>query len=171
MDDGEPSPRLFECQDCGNLGLGRGEIRCCDGAMARVDAEAVLDEPTLEEVLRVVFDVSDTELEVCLCVMDADGLTVSDLADRIDYDRSVVARHLTHLADLGVIERRRQILERGGHVYLYTPVSEEQVRRRLSRAFAAWVREALEVVGTVQREKVESIAETDDPAWEIIRER
>lgn len=172
MVDGEDTPRVFECPSCGNLGLGHGDVRCCDGSMEPVPATPALDEPTLEEVLRVVFDVSDTELEICLCVMDGDGLTVAELADRIGYDRSVVARHLTHLAELGVVERRRQILEQGGHVYVYTPVPEERVRRQFSRAFAAWVREAFEVVGTIQREKVESIAETDaEPAWEIIREQ
>jgi len=171
MNDADATPRLVECSNCGNLGIGSGDIRCCDRSMVPVTHASVLGEPTLEAVLETVFDVSETELEICLCVMEAEGVTVSELADQIDYDRSVVARHLAHLAELGIVERRRRVLEQGGHVYVYTPVSEAQVRERFSRAFVDWMRDAFDQIRSLQREKVESIAEAEEvPAWRIIRE-
>lgn len=166
----DEAPTLYECPSCGNLGIGDGEIRCCAGPMERAKMDAAVDDPPLEGILRSVFDMSSTELEICLCVMEGGELTVTELASDIGYDRSVVSRHLNHLAELGVIEKQRRLLEGGGHTYLYTPVAPETVRERLRTAFYAWVQAALGELETLQREKVESIADTgEEPAWEIYR--
>ena len=175
--DADESPALFECEHCGNLGIGQGSIRCCGAVMtsaSRTETTAEsspVEAPTLADLLRTVFDMSDTELEICLCVMEEGDLTVSELADRIGYDRSVVSRHLNHLADLGVIDKQRRILERGGQTYVYTPVEPDTVRTQLRSAFVGWTRVGLEELATLEREKIESIADTDgDATWEIFRE-
>lgn len=165
------STDLFECASCGNAGVGTGPIRCCDRPMEAVDDGAPLEEPSLADLLRTVFDMSDTELELCLCVMEGGELTVNRLASETDYDRSVVTRHLNHLADLGVVEKRRRLLERGGQVYVYTPRKPEVVRRELTRLFAAWVAHAAALLDDLRREKVESIVDRDDedPRWRVFQ--
>lgn len=169
------STELFTCTSCGNVGLGRSEIRCCGRPMDSVDIDvdgAAVGRPTLDDLLGTVFDMSDTELELCLCVMEGGELTVKRLAGETGYDRSVVTRHLNHLADLGVVEKRRRILERGGEVYVYTPVVPDAVREALTRGFLAWVVHASALLDDLRREKVESIVErsTDEPQWKIFQE-
>lgn len=171
--DPDETTYVFECDACGNVGFGEGRIVCCGEPMQSVgDRVGAVEEPTLEDLLVTVFDMSGTELEVCLCVMEAGEVTVDELAARIDYDRSVVTRHLNHLADLGVVEKRRRLLEQGGHVYVYTPVDPETVRRNLQDRFLLWVGQATEVIEDLSREKVESIAdpESTEPQWKIFRE-
>ena len=166
-------PRLFECVTCGGVGIGDNRPECCDGPMAAVEtAGAAVDEPSLETLLRTVFDMSGTELDVCLCVMEGGELTVAELAEQIGYDRSVVERHLNHLADLGVVEKRRRIRPEGGHVYIYTPQPPEVVRERLRGEFLTWVRLATAQLGDLQREKVEAIADagTDERQWTVFQE-
>lgn len=171
MTDESGSLDLYECGACGNVGIGDGEIRCCEEPMEAVETVSAVEEPTLEDLLYAVFDMSATELDICLCVMEDGDLTVSELADRIGYDRSVVSRHLSHLAELGVIERRRQLLEQGGHTYVYTPVPAETVRARLRAAFFTWVRAATAQLDSLQREKVEAIADDGSAtSWKIFRE-
>jgi predicted transcriptional regulator len=171
MNDSGDSHDLYECSACGNVGIGDGTIRCCDGPMDVVDPVSVIEEPTLEDLLYAVFDMSATELDICLCVMEDGDLTVSELAERIGYDRSVVSRHLAHLAELGIIERQRRLLEQGGHTYVYSPVPAETVRAQLRSAFFAWVRTATARLDSLQREKVEAIADSDDAtSWRIFRE-
>lgn len=163
-------PALLKCNSCGNLGFGQGPIICCETRMQPVDdADVTVEEPSLEELLRTVFDMSETELDICLCVMEGGELTVPKLAEEVEYDRSVVARHLDHLVDLGVIDKRRRLLEDGGHIYVYTPNEPDQVSRRLTRAFASWVRDAAPLIESITREKVESIVENDaeTPEWKI----
>jgi len=170
MDSEEP-PELLECDNCGNLAVGQGEVRCCDRPMGPAEGSDAVPEPELADLLRTVFDMSDTELEICLCVMEGGDLTVQELADQIGYDRSVVSRHLNHLSELGVVDKQRRILEQGGHTYVYQPVAPEQVRERLTDAFVTWVRGGTDQLGSLRREKVEAIADTgDEPAWEIFRE-
>jgi predicted transcriptional regulator len=165
-------PRLFECATCGGVGIGDNRPECCGGPMDAVETgDAAVDEPSLETLLRTVFDMSGTELDVCLCVMEGGELTVAELAEQIGYDRSVVARHLNHLADFGVVEKRRRIRPAGGHVYVYTPQPPEVVRERLRGEFLSWVRLATAQLGGLQREKVEAIADagTDERQWTVFQ--
>lgn len=163
---------MFECDACGNVGLGRGEIVCCGEQMRPVEKrDATLNEPSLEDLLRTVFGMSDSELEICLCVMEAGEVTTAELAERIGYDRSVVARHLNHLVDLGVVEKHRRLLEDGGHVYVYTPTGPDVVRDRFTQLFLWWVQLATDQLDALRREKVEAIvdAEAREPQWRIYR--
>jgi len=176
MNDTTRGTDVFQCQSCGNVGVGTGEIRCCAEPMAvvddRDDTDVVVDQPSLDDLLQTVFDMSDTELDICLCVMEAGELTAKELAEQIDYDRSVVARHLNHLAEMGVVEKRRKILEQGGHVYVYTPNEPETVRRNLQALFLVWVQEAAVQLDALRREKVESIVANDrtDAEWTVFHQ-
>ena len=162
----------FECDDCGNVGLGDGDITCCGSPMSRVDADPAVPEPSLGDLLGAVFGMSDAELDICLCVMEGGEQTAQELADRTDYDRSVAARHLNHLAELGVLEKRRRLLKKGGHIYLYAPRSAETVRREFKRQFLVWLEGAAGRLGEVRREKVEDIvdAERSDSQWTLYHE-
>ena len=167
----EEPPELFSCDHCGNLAVGDGSITCCETTMTPAEPVAAVAEPDLDAILRHVFQMSDTELEVCLCVMEGGTLTVTELADQIEYDRSVVSRHLNHLAELGVVEKQRRLIKHGGHVYVYRPVPPATVRKQLMAAFVTWVQGATKQIGTLRQEKVASIADTDDePAWTLFRE-
>jgi predicted transcriptional regulator len=164
---------VFECSACGNVGLGDGDIVCCGESMVPVSEDDDFDGPDLEELLRTVFDMSDSELDICLCVMEGGDQTVEELAATTEFERSNVARHLTHLRELGVVERRRRLLKQGGHEYVYAPKDAEAVRRGLTERFVRWVSCAADELETVRREKVEGIVErnTTGPQWRIYREK
>jgi len=164
---------LFECDSCGNLGIGQNEIICCDSAMKRVSDENICaSKPSLDQLMRTVFDMSETELDICLCVMEGGEQTVAELAEQVDYDRSVVSRHLNHLADLGVVDKQRRILKEGGQVYVYTPNDPAVVRRNLLGAFILWVQESSSLIDSLSREKVEAVVKSDaqNPQWMIYQE-
>ncbi|WP_181685247.1 helix-turn-helix domain-containing protein [Halorhabdus salina] len=168
---GQPA-EVRECGTCGNVAIGNGPVQCCEQQMDRRERTDAVAAPTLEELLFLVFDISETELEVCLCIMEGGDMTVRELAEQIDHERSVVAEHLRHLTEIGVIDRERRILKQGGHVYVYRPLPPETVRERLTAVFLTWVGEAIEQFATLRQEKVESIAAADmDATWEIFREQ
>lgn len=135
---------------------------CCGTPMEPAgEGGAGVAAPTLEELVGTVFDISETELDVCLCVMEDGEQTAAELAERIEYDRSVVSRHLNHLAELGVVEKRRRILDDGGQVYVYSPEEPAVVRERLAGAFLAWAREATSLIESLSREKVAALLDSD----------
>ena len=172
LSNGDAGVDVFECTDCGNVGLGDGDITCCGSPMSRVDADPAVPEPSLGDLLGAVFGMSDAELDICLCVMEGGEQTAQELADRTDYDRSVAARHLNHLVELGVLEKRRRLLEEGGHVYVYVPKGPETVRRGFKRQFLLWLGEATGRLEELRREKVEGIleADADEPRWQLYHE-
>lgn len=167
------SVRLYECASCGNLGFGRDGVVCCDREMTpAADTSFGVTQPTLPDMLGTVFNMSETELDICLCVMEGGEQTVADLAEQVEYDRSVVNRHLNHLVELGVLDKHRRILKAGGEVHVYRPKGPEEVRRSLIGAFMGWVQQATPLLESLSREKVEAIVESDaeDPQWRIYQE-
>ena len=163
-------PDLLSCDHCGNVAVGTGRITCCEATMTPRESVTSVDEPELADLLHDVFGMSDTELDTCLRVMEGGTTSVNELAERTDYGRSVVSKHLNHLAALGVVEKQRRLLDRGGHVYVYQPVAPEIVREQLTAAFATWIRGATEQIATLRKEKVESIADDDGSARKLFRE-
>lgn len=160
---------LAQCPTCDAVTIGTPDITCCDDRMEPIDPDAAVADPTLETLLRTVFGISEAEIEVCLHVMEDGDVTVSELTERVAVDRSVVARHLSDLVEIGVVERERRLLRQGGHVYVYTPVPESTVRRRLVASFAAWVADAAAELDSVSREKVEAITDHDDQSESVFR--
>lgn len=172
MSDPSDEMRPFECENCAGVALASEPPHCCGEAMTPAEPTDAITDPSLETLVRTVFEMSGTELEICLCVMEGGALTVAELAAQIEYDRSVVARHLNHLADLGVVEKRRRIRPAGGHVYVYTPRDPETVRARLREAFLAWAGLAAGQLDALAREKVAAIAEseTGERRWRVFQE-
>lgn len=172
MDLSEGEVGVYECRTCGNVGLGDSAITCCTEPMDGIDVDAVVEPPDLEGLLRTVFDMSDAELDICLCVMEGGEQTVQELADRTDYDRSVAARHLNHLVELGVLEKRRRLLKEGGHLYVYSPKPPEEIRRSFKRQFLVWLDAASGRLEELGQEKVEGIleGEAEDTQWQLYHE-
>lgn len=154
-------PNLARCPDCDTVAIGSHGVECCDREMERLSGTQPPIEPAVEVLLETVFGIGETELDVCLCVMEHDGVTVAELADRLEFDRSVIARHLVDLVEIGVVERERRLLRQGGHVYVYTPVPEQVVRERLLSGFAGWVEDAVAELDAISREKIEAIPDRD----------
>jgi predicted transcriptional regulator len=131
-----------------------------------------VEQPSRKQLMRTVFDMSESELDICLCVMEGGEQTVAELSEQVNYDRSLVSRHLNHLVDLGVIEKRRLLRQEGGQVYIYAPNGPEVVRQNLSMGFLKWLQEANTLINSITREKVESMVEADttEPQWKIYQE-
>lgn len=150
---------IYECATCGDLRLSDGDATCCGGPMGPVETTVPTESPDVEELMRDVFDISPTELEVCRQVMAAGETTIGELVESIDRDRSVVSRHLNHLVDLGVVEKRSRVLAEGGRIGVYSPRSEDVVRRQLKLGLYAWCLDAIDILEEVNEEKIAMMAE------------
>ncbi len=109
------------------------------GEPEEVPTAASEGEPTTEEVLRVVFGIGVGEREAYLALAERGRGSAGDLAEVLDRDRSNVNRYLNHLAEKGLVTRRRRILQSGGHVYQYKARPPKQVRARLLAALQEWI--------------------------------
>lgn len=163
MSDAEPEVNVFECRSCGAFRLACAETICCDEPMEAVADTVPRNTPELEDVMREVFGMAATELDICRCAMAEGDATIEEFAERIDRDRSVIWRHLNHLHDMGLVEKRSCIRSEGGRVDVYSPVSEDMVRRQLKLGLYVWLIDAVDAVDTVSQEKIEAMAEARKP--------
>ncbi len=95
-------------------------------------------EPGFEEVLRCVFGIQDHEARLYLELLDAPDSTVAELAETVDRDRSNVNRGLTTLMEKNLADRRRRLLDSGGHVYQYRPTPPEEARALMHETLEEW---------------------------------
>jgi len=78
---------VYECRSCDNYVLstaGESEMTCCGGTLDRVDAEdegAAIREPETKRLFKQVFGMTETEMDICLCVMDEGEATANDISD------------------------------------------------------------------------------------------
>lgn len=95
-------------------------------------------EPTLTEVLRIVFDIGIGEHEAYVALTEREATSAGDLAEQLDRDRSNVNRYLNSLYQKNLVTRRRRILQSGGHVYEYSARSPDSVRKLLLAGLHEW---------------------------------
>jgi len=95
-------------------------------------------EPGFEEVLRCVFGIQDHEARLYLELLEAPDSTVAELAETVDRDRSNVNRGLTTLMEKSLAERRRRLLDSGGHVYQYRATPPSEARELMHETLDEW---------------------------------
>jgi predicted transcriptional regulator len=96
------------------------------------------DEPGFEDVLACVFGIQRHEARTYLVLLDNPESTVADLAEEVDRDRSNVNRSLTTLREKELAERRRHLLDSGGHVYEYTATPLAEARELMHETLDEW---------------------------------
>jgi len=108
------------------------------------------DEPSLDEVMACVFSIQTHEVRTYEALLDHPGSTVEELADVLDRDRSNVNRSLSTLREKGLADRRRRLLDGGGHVYQYSATPLEEARELMHETldeWAAYVHERIDEFG------------------------
>jgi predicted transcriptional regulator len=96
------------------------------------------EEPGFEDVLTCVFNIQRHEARTYETLLDNPGSTVEELATKLDRDRSNVNRSLSTLREKDLAQRRRRLLDGGGHVYQYSPTPLEEARGLMHETLDAW---------------------------------
>ncbi len=109
------------------------------GTREEAPAPDTVTPPSLEEVLRVVFDIGVGERETYLALAARECGSAGDLAEDLDRDRSNVNRYLNRLFQNGLVTRRRRILQSGGHLYQYSARPPDEVRALLRAGLREWL--------------------------------
>ncbi|QRV14268.1 MarR family transcriptional regulator [Haloterrigena salifodinae] len=157
---------VYRCESCGDYQLGSAAMTCCDESMTEIDDTVPIETPDEKRLMRTVFGISETELEICRCLMAEPEITVNELASMVDRDRSVVTRHLTDLVEFGIVEKQSRVLSDGGRVNVYSHRSVDAVRRQFKLGLYTWMIEAVDVIDDLSEEKVSLLVQGDDPETE-----
>ena len=95
--------------------------------------------PDVEELLRVVFKLKSREVDVLMALCDGE-MTVEELSDMLDLDRSTTQNYVSGLRKTGLLNRSKQ-----GRKHLYS-VNSENLKEEASEKLKVWNREKKDAI-------------------------
>lgn len=162
---------VYRCGSCGNVLFaldGDADVTCCGSSPEPASGEEIaVKEPDLVSVLTEAFDVNETALDLCFCVIEQEVATIKQITEHVDLDRSAVSRYVNRLVDVGILEKSARNLDGGGTVHVYTHTDPEVLKERLTAAFLYWAGMGLEQIREVNDEKLEIMEQEESEAEEL----
>jgi predicted transcriptional regulator len=96
------------------------------------------DRPDFDDLLKCVFGITAPIAEVFCLLLAEEEATAEKIARRLDCDKSSANRRLATLQEQGLVTRSRNLLDTGGFVYRYEPVSLDRTRERMHETLDEW---------------------------------
>ena len=91
------------------------------------------------DLLECVHGLNERDRRVFQELHQTDGaLTVDDVADRLNCERSTAYRSISRLVDAGVVVQRQENYDQGGYYYVYRPRTSEEAAREMQRLLNSW---------------------------------
>jgi len=73
------------------------------------------------QLIKCLYNLSDLDIKVYKTLVELDGATVKELAERLNYSRSSIQKSLYKLISKKLVERKK-ILGKRNYKYLYFPI-------------------------------------------------
>lgn len=92
-----------------------------------------------EELLECIHGLKSLDTE-CFLVLNETGepMTVDDIAEQIDRERSTAYRSVQRLLDHGLVRKEQVNHDEGGYSYVYEPRDPTAVARKMQRMLNEW---------------------------------
>ncbi|MFC4541492.1 helix-turn-helix domain-containing protein [Halosolutus amylolyticus] len=140
--DGTATFTAYACERCESVGFGAEPMQCCGSSMVPVERQRPTESPDLPTLLAHVFGISDTEIAICIALMEEGEMTVTEIASVFDYSEGYVRQLLHHMDDAGLVETRSKLVRGGGRVNVYAHSSLPDVKRAFEEALFDWFEDA-----------------------------
>jgi predicted transcriptional regulator len=137
---------LQQCQTCDALAYGATRETCCEEPMGIVPDEEATVEPSFVDIIDDIFDMNETEFQICIELMEKGPMTVPEVAATVDCDPSYANRLLNHLESIEVVIEESSVLDEGGRVSKYRHAPVEEIERAWKRHLLSWTAKGLRVI-------------------------
>ena len=102
-------------------------------------AEYLRADMECEGLLECFHGLKELDREVYQSLVGAgDRLTVDEIAERVDRERSTAYRSVQRLLQSGLVQKEQVNYEQGGYYHVYRPVSAEEVTEDMQRMLNDW---------------------------------
>lgn len=92
-------------------------------------------------------------------VAEADPLTIDDIAEEVDRERSTVYRAVQRLLSAGLIQKEQVNYDQGGYYHVYKPTDPTAIREDMQRLLNDWYAEMGQLIQQFE-EKYSEAGET-----------
>lgn len=112
-----------------------------------------------EGVLGCLYGLRELERECYSVLVDASSpLTVDEIADEIDRERSTAYRSVQRLCAIGFVRKEKIDYEDGGYYHVYQPADPAQVAHDMQQTLNSWYAKMGQLIGEFE-EKYENADE------------
>jgi len=116
--------------------------------MADSMSEMLRKDMQCEGLLECFHDLRDIDKDVFQVLQDTDDpLTVDEIAERIDRERSTAYRSVQRLLQAGFIQKQQVNYEEGGYYHVYLPRDAEEIAQELQRMLNDWYAKMGQLIG------------------------
>ena len=124
-------------------------------------AEQLRREMACEGLLECFHGLKDLDRECFRALVEADEpLTVDELAERVDRERSTAYRSVQRLLQTGIIEKAQINYDQGGYYHVYSPSDSSEITDDMQRLLNDWYAK----MGQLIQEFEEKYEESDTAA-------
>ncbi|MBV0903005.1 helix-turn-helix domain-containing protein [Haloarcula salina] len=123
-------------------------------------AEMLRQDMQCEGLLECLHGLKDLDRECFQVLAESDGaLTVDEIADRIERERSTAYRSIQRLLDTGLVQKEQINYDQGGYYHVYYPADPDAVADDMQRLLNDWYAQ----IGTLIQEFRTKYEDTADP--------
>jgi predicted transcriptional regulator len=111
-----------------------------------------------EDLLECVHGLIDLDRACFRTLSDADEpLTVDEIADRVDRERSTAYRSIHRLLEAGFLRKEQVNYEQGGYYHVYHPVDPDDVAEEMATLIDQWHHQMSSLVAEFRDEYGEQV--------------
>lgn len=92
-----------------------------------------------EGLLECLYELNDLDRECFVLLSEADErLTIDEIAERVDRERSTAYRSVQRLLDAGLVQKEQINYEQGGYYHVYTITAPDSVANTMQEQLNDW---------------------------------
>ncbi|WP_439027893.1 helix-turn-helix domain-containing protein [Haloarchaeobius sp. DT45] len=132
--------------------------------MANSMREYLQQDMECEGLLECIHGLKELDKEVFSTIVESDNpLTVDEIAERVERERSTAYRAIKRLQQSGFVQQEQVNYDQGGYYHVYQPVDPDQVADDMQRMLNDWYAKMGNLIGEF-REKYEDTAQLQQTA-------
>jgi len=116
--------------------------------MANSMNEMLRQDMECEGLLECFHDLKELDKEIFQLLSDyEEPLTVDEIADEVDRERTTAYRSVQRLLQTGFIQKEQVNYEQGGYYHVYRPRDGEEVAQEMQRTLNEWYAQMGQLIG------------------------
>ncbi|WP_435115759.1 helix-turn-helix domain-containing protein [Halolamina sp. C58] len=116
--------------------------------MANSMQEMLRSDMECEGLLECFHDLKEIDKEVFRLLNErGEGLTVDEIADAVDRERSTAYRSVQRLLSAGFLQKEQVNYEQGGYHHVYHPRDAEEIAGEMQRTLNDWYAKMGQLIG------------------------
>jgi len=116
--------------------------------MANSMREMLRSDMECEGLLECFHDLKEIDRDVFHLLNECgEGLTVDEIADAVDRERSTAYRSVQRLLTAGFVQQEQVNYEQGGYHHVYHPRDAEEIAREMQRTLNDWYAKMGQLIG------------------------